>query len=1544
MTSIPKTPVKLPLEQKRQLDAISELLEVGEGQRGDPTLRKLTVKDLITLGMIQIRDGFSVRDLNRAGSRGLTPVYIDPILDMSPPPQPSGLTVNGAISNMLLSWDAPTASNHSYTEVWRHTTDNLAAAVLLGTSSWAMYADAVGPGESYYYWIRFVSAADVNGPYNDTVGTLGQTAVDVTKLIEAIQGEIDESSLTAALNTRLNLVDDPVTGLVKKTADFELLFGETGSAATSAANALASETAALDAAAAALVSKDSALAAAAAALVSEGAALGSKNAAASSATTSAAEAVIAAGGADTATTQAGIATSAQTAASGSATTASTKASEAVTSASNAAGSASTATTQAGIATAASSDASGFATNAGTSAGQAAASVVTAAGSASTATTQAGIATSASDTASGAASTASSKAAEAVTSASNAAGSASTATTQAGLATTAKNAAGVSETNASTSATGAATSASNAAGSASTAFTDAGVATSASSAASGSATTASTKAAEAATSATNASGSASTATTQAGLATAASSDASGFATDASTSATGAATSATNAAGSASTATTQAGLATSSKNAAGTSATTASTKAAEAATSATNALGSASTATTQAGIATASKDAAGASETAAGLSETAAATSASNAAGSASTATTQAGLATSSKNAAGTSATNAAASESAAATSATNASGSASTATTQAGISTAASTSASGFATTASTKATEAATSASNASGSASTATTQAGLATSSKNAAATSATNASTSAGAAATSATTAAGSASTAATQAGIATTAKDDASGFASAANVSAGAASTSAANASGSATTASTQAGISTASKNAAGTSATNAANSASAAATSASNASGSASTATTQAGLATSAKNAAESASASAGVFATNSSSSAVTAAGHATSAASSVLEIQSSAMGENLLRTSGTFESSLDKKGWSSGSVVLASSQAGVSGGRDGQDYVYKLASRDSYNPSRQIDVNTGDVIYVGGWINTTNTVYMVNIGFRGYLAGAPLSSWPSVASRAAGLDWAWVEGYYTVPSGVDQLQPFWQINGSSGFGSPLVTGVVYSRKAAAIVQTQATSINGLEAKYTVKIDVNGHVAGYGLAVDANNSTPVSTMQFAVDKFFIVSPGSADLQFAVSGGKVVMDAAFIKDATITSAKIASLNADKINAGTINANISMNALTFNGGSMNIGSGKFTVDSSGNAIAKSITIQDAIGNTLLSSGAGMPYSVVTGDNRPADYANLAPVGSLIDGRFDKTAADGWNIYWTRTSATYVNVVNEGEDGSSCLRINCVGAAHAAYDGSLISVRPGERYILRGKIKLSSDYAASSGNEFRIEAHISNSAGSNFSWPDWIHADGIIAAGGLNTWVEFEGYVDIPANARHMKLACYKGAAATAGHILIDGLEMAMTHRISPDNISTYIANASIDTLHIGANKVVLPVSSYTNGAWVDTYTPANTDTFVEGLTASTENYPATFTISCVISVGGGPGASITGGTVQVLLKNAGGFLQWQSGDIEVEQDTPFVVTIMRALTTTGATETMNLWVRTSDEREFRVRSRSMQWLVTKR
>ena len=164
---------------------------------------------------------------------------------------------------------------------------------------------------------------------------------------------------------------------------------------------------------------------------------------------------------------------------------------------------------------------------------------------------------------------------------------------------------------------------------------------------------------------------------------------------------------------------------------------------------------------------------------------------------------------------------------------------------------------------------------------------------------------------------------------------------------------------------------------------------------------------------------------------------------------------------------------------------------------------------------------------------------------------------------------------------------------------------------------AAVQTHAKSINGLEAQYTVKVDVNGKVAGYGLATTPKNGTPESKFIVNADRFGVGSTGKADVfpfvvdtqknrvgvngELVVNGKAIIdrlnagdihgdkitantMNANRLKAGSITAREMAagSITADKLNVNNLSA-ISANMGNINGGSLNLGNGRFVVNNNG-------------------------------------------------------------------------------------------------------------------------------------------------------------------------------------------------------------------------------------------------------------------------------------------------------------------------------------------------------------------------
>ena len=110
-------------------------------------------------------------------------------------------------------------------------------------------------------------------------------------------------------------------------------------------------------------------------------------------------------------------------------------------------------------------------------------------------------------------------------------------------------------------------------------------------------------------------------------------------------------------------------------------------------------------------------------------------------------------------------------------------------------------------------------------------------------------------------------------------------------------------------------------------------------------------------------------------------------------------------------------------------------------------------------------------------------------------------------------------------------------------------------------AVASVTETAESINGLEAQYSVKINNNGNVSGFGLA-SSNVSSATSAFVVQADRFAIVAPTGEDLDltpdadlipFDVTEGIVSIKNAFIKGLTSDNISAGSIQGTDIRAST-------------------------------------------------------------------------------------------------------------------------------------------------------------------------------------------------------------------------------------------------------------------------------------------------------------------------------------------------------------------------------------------------------
>lgn len=194
--------------------AVKNVLDVREGLLGDPLDSNVTFRDLIDGGIASVST--VVRRPGGSGSAIIitppTEEGYDPTTDLTPPPAPTGFQAEGLFAAVLLSWVKPeNVPNFAYTEIWRSSTNVIGDAVLIATTPTTSYVDFIGGSQTRYYWVRFVTQANVTGPYNATSGTEATTADDPAFLLSILADSITESELAQALRSRIDLIDGSIS-------------------------------------------------------------------------------------------------------------------------------------------------------------------------------------------------------------------------------------------------------------------------------------------------------------------------------------------------------------------------------------------------------------------------------------------------------------------------------------------------------------------------------------------------------------------------------------------------------------------------------------------------------------------------------------------------------------------------------------------------------------------------------------------------------------------------------------------------------------------------------------------------------------------------------------------------------------------------------------------------------------------------------------------------------------------------------------------------------------------------------------------------------------------------------------------------------------------------------------------------------------------------------------------------------------------------------------------------------------------------------------
>lgn len=217
LPGIPAIPANLDPQTKAYLKALTEVVLVRTGRIGDPLDRAVTLRELIESGLAE-----SLKN-NRFDPN--EPTIVDftspvPASDFSVPPAPTSLTASAAFQTVLLEWSNGNIqfSNFAFTEIYRHTSNVIGDAVLVGVVAGNRFADQVDSNSTHYYWVRHVSEADVRGPFNAANGVVATTAdinaadiadqaVTNAKLaVDAVQGAVIAASAITTTKIQDNAI------------------------------------------------------------------------------------------------------------------------------------------------------------------------------------------------------------------------------------------------------------------------------------------------------------------------------------------------------------------------------------------------------------------------------------------------------------------------------------------------------------------------------------------------------------------------------------------------------------------------------------------------------------------------------------------------------------------------------------------------------------------------------------------------------------------------------------------------------------------------------------------------------------------------------------------------------------------------------------------------------------------------------------------------------------------------------------------------------------------------------------------------------------------------------------------------------------------------------------------------------------------------------------------------------------------------------------------------------------------------------------------
>jgi hypothetical protein len=265
------------------------------------------------------------------------------------------------------------------------------------------------------------------------------------------------------------------------------------------------------------------------------------------------------------------------------------------------------------------------------------------------------------------------------------------------------------------------------------------------------------------------------------------------------------------------------------------------------------------------------------------------------------------------------------------------------------------------------------------------------------------------------------------------------------------------------------------------------------------------------------------------------------------------------------------------------------------------------------------------------------------------------------------------------------------------------------------------------VSGIQAKYTVKVNVNDHISGFGLISSANDGVPTSEFIVAADTFKIGAPvegNVSDAAFAVYTEETVVGGITYPAGTYVNG---FLNAENINVGTLNANrIQLDSAAFetdvDGNLIIVASGlpadqlKLGGEFKYNATSKALEVNALSADSITSGTISTSLLDIDGTTLAIDGVTGALVVGTIDGAGNIspgsiTAASIDSATITADKLVLGSGTTLADDGEGGLIVGTIDGVDNITPGSITADSIAANTITAGLINLGDTSLASDGS-----------------------------------------------------------------------------------------------------------------------------------------------------------------------------------------------------------------------------------------